>query len=313
MKPTFVTLTQRVQKPVLVALVVALGLALGGGGAVVLSHRGPHGAPKPVPSATHIELPASVAQPGPRPFANDPPPVPAIEPETARDALAAFFQSEVDKRADAAYALITSESRRHFPSLATWETDAVDRLVPLTYQLGGERPATVDHGQAVDIDVSATHVPALDSFSGLVPGRARETWRVWREDSHWRVDPDPVNAVPVLPFDDKAEDVVRAWVTRVQACDEQGARAVQLSSLLYGPIQLGDAPCKERGSWQVGDTETFNVSPDDGAYVAAFGPGIGSWGRLVPVTGPRSHFLVAVGPLGDDWRVLGVLVDGESG
>ena len=83
--------------------------------------------------------------------------------------------------------------------------------------------------------------------------------------------------------------------------------------MLYGPIQLGDAPCKERGSWQVGDTETFNVSPDDGTYVAAFGPGIGSWGRVVPVTGPRSHFLVAVGPLGDDWRVLGVLVDGESG
>ena len=313
MTPTFDQSIRRVQKPVRVALVVALGLALGGGGALFLSHRGGEGAAKPVPSASHIDLPAYVAQPGPRAFANDPPPVPAIEPATARDALTTFFQAQLDQRADVAYALITTGSRRQFPSLATWETDAVDRLVPLTYELGVERAAQVDGGEAVDIDVNATHEPALDTFSGLVPGRARETWRVWREDNGWRVDPDPVNAVPVLPFDHKAEDVVGAWVARLQACDEDAARGLQLSSLLYGPVQLGQAPCKERGPWQVGVTAKFDASPDNGTYLAAFGPGIGSWGRIVPVKGPRSHFFVAVGPLGDDWRVLGVLVDGENG
>jgi hypothetical protein len=39
--------------------------------------------------------------------------------------------------------------------------------------------------------------------------------------------------------------------------------------------------------------------------VAAFGPEVGAWARLVPVQGPRSRFSVVVGPLGDAWRVLG--------
>ena len=99
----------------------------------------------------------------------------------------------------------------------------------------------------------------------------------------------------------------------VEACDTGGARTLQVSSLLYGPIRLGQAPCKERGSWEVGFTTRFDASPDNGTYVSAFGPGIGSWGRLVPVKGPRSHFFAAVGPLGDEWRVIGVLVDGADG
>jgi hypothetical protein len=120
-----------------------------------------------------------------------------------------------------------------------------------------------------------------------------------------------VNAVPVLPGDAGAQAVVRAWVARMQACDRTAARGLQLGSLLYGPIRLGDAPCRERGSWQVGTPASIAAASDAGTYLAAFGPGIAGWGRIVPVTGPRSHFLVAVGPLGDDWRVLGVLGAGE--
>lgn len=312
MKATSAALIGRARKPVLVTVVSGLGFALGIGGALLLS-RGGGRAAKPVPSATRVRLPESVSQPGPRPIAGDPAPVPAVEPSTARDALTNFFQAPIDKHADAAYALITADSRRRFPSLSTWQTGTVDRLLPASFELGAERPAELDHGQAVDIDVSARHTPALDTFSGLVPGRARETWRVWREDNHWRVDPEPVKAVPVLPLDQAAEDVVRGWVARMEACDDNGARTLQASPLLYGPIQLGRAPCKEPGAWKVGLTARFDAAPDNGAYVAAFGPGIGSWGRLVPVTGPRSHFFAAVGPLGDDWRVIGVLVDGAGG
>ena len=39
--------------------------------------------------------------------------------------------------------------------------------------------------------------------------------------------------------------------------------------------------------------------------MAAFGPEVGSWARLVPVQGPGTRFSVVVGPLGDAWRVLG--------
>ena len=313
MKATSAELLRRARKPVLVTTVTALGLALGVGGALVLWRDKGDGSAKPVPSAKSIHLPRSVAHPGPRPITGDPAPVPAVEPATAAEALTNFFQAQAAKQAATSYALITTDGRRHFPSLSTWETSAVDRLVPTTFVLGAEHAAEVDNGQAVDIEVNATHAPALDTFSGLVPGRAQETWRVWRENDHWRVDPEPVKAVPVLPVDQAAQDVVRAWVARMEACDTGGARSLQLSSMLYGPIQLGQAPCKEQGAWQVGSTTRFDAAPDNGTYVAAFGPGVGSWGRLVPVKGPRSHFFAAVGPLGDDWRVLGVLVDGADG
>jgi hypothetical protein len=309
---TSAALIRRARKPVLVTVVSVLGLGLGAGGARLIWRDG-RAAAKPEPSAARVRLPKSVAQPGPRPITPPPAPIPAVEPSTPREALINFFQAQIDKNADAAYALITADSRRRFPSLSTWERSAVDRLLPASFELGAERAAELDHGQAVDIDVNARHEAALDTFSGLVPGRARETWRVWREDNHWRVDPEPVKAVPVLPLDQTAEDVVRAWVARTEACDGNGARTLQVSSLLYGPIQLGQAPCKERGTWTVGFTTRFDAAPDNGAYVAAFGPGIGSWGRLVPVKGPRSHFFAAVGPLGDDWRVIGVLVDGAGG
>jgi hypothetical protein len=310
-KATSVALIRRARTPVLVTMVSGLGLALGVGGALLLWGGG--GAAAPVPSAARVRLPKSVAQPGPRPIARDAAPVPALEPSSAREALTNFFQAQIDNHADAAYALITADSRRRFPSLSTWQRGTADRLLPAGFEVGAERPAEVDHGQAVDVDVNARHAPALDTFSGLVPGRARETWRVWREDDHWRVDPEPVKAVPVLPLDQAAEDVVRGWVAHMEACDESGARTLQVSSLLYGPIQLGRAPCKEPGAWKVGLTTRFDAAPDNGAYVAAFGPGIGSWGRLVPVKGPRSHFFAAVGPMGDDWRVIGVLVDGAGG
>jgi hypothetical protein len=312
-KATSAARLRRAQKPVVITTVVVLGLALGVGGALLLWPDNGDGAAKPVPSATRVHLPRSVAQPGPRPIMGDPAPVPAVEPSTPGEALTTFLQAQIDAHAGAAYALITTDSRRRFPSLSTWETGVVDRLVPATFTLGEARVAEVDNGQAVDIDVNATHAPALDTFSGLVPGRARETWRVWRENDHWRVDPEPVRAVPVLPLDQAAHDVVRAWVARMEACDDAGARTLQVSGLLYGPIQLGRSPCKEQGAWQVGDTTRFDAAPDNGTYVAAFGPGVGSWGRLVPVKGPRSHFFAAVGPLGDDWRVIGVLVDGADG
>jgi hypothetical protein len=306
-KATFAALTRRAQKPVLVIVVIGLGLALGTGGAAIL--WGDDGEPRPVPSATNVVLPAHIDQPGPRPFIDEPVPPLATEPSTARDALVAFLQAQIDARDADAYALITAESRSRFPTLASWQTATVDRLVPLTFDISDEHAADVDRGQAVDIELDARHTPALDAFSGLVPGRARETWRVWRENDRWRVDPDPVEAAPILPLDEAAQTVVRSWVERKQACDPDGARALQLSSLLYGPLALGDTPCKERGEWRVREATRLAEASDTGAYVAAFGPGVSSWARLVPVEGPRSRFFAAVGPLGDEWRVLGVLVD----
>ena len=62
---------------------------------------------------------------------------------------------------------------------------------------------------------------------------------------------------------------------------------------------------RERGRWTVAAPEGFDAAVEPQAYVAAFGPEVGAWARLVPVQGPRSRFSVVVGPLGDAWGVLG--------
>jgi hypothetical protein len=45
--------------------------------------------------------------------------------------------------------------------------------------------------------------------------------------------------------------------------------------------------------------------------VEAYGPDVPTWTRLVPVQGPHTHFLVAMAPVGDDWRVIGATADGR--
>jgi hypothetical protein len=94
-------------------------------------------------------------------------------------------------------------------------------------------------------------------------------------------------------------------------CDRAAAAAVQGVSALIGPEDLVGAPCRERGAWMVtGPPITIDRAPDVQVLVEAYGPDVGTWTRLVPVHGPSSHFLVAVAPQGDDWRVIGVTSDG---
>ena len=103
----------------------------------------------------------------------------------------------------------------------------------------------------------------------------------------------------------RAPGAVTAWVQRLLACDRQGAAGLQAGAELYGPADLAELPCRTRGRWTVAAPEGFDAAVEPEAYVAAFGPEVGAWARLVPVQGPRTRFSVVVGPLGDAWRVLG--------
>jgi hypothetical protein len=130
-------------------------------------------------------------------------------------------------------------------------------------------------------------------------------WPASRQDGRWRVAADPVSVRAQLPGDDRAPEAVTAWVQRLLACDRQGAAGLQAGSELYGPADLAQLPCRERGRWTVAAPEGFDAAVEPEGYVAAFGPEVGSWARLVPVQGPGTRFSVVVGPLGDAWRVLG--------
>ena len=51
------------------------------------------------------------------------------------------------------------------------------------------------------------------------------------------------------------------------------------------------------------------------SFIAAFGPDLAEWARIVAVDGPRGAdggFFAVVAPVGDDWRVLGTAIGLEQ-
>ena len=124
-------------------------------------------------------------------------------------------------------------------------------------------------------------------------------------DSDVQIAAAPVSVRADLPSDRGAPEAVTSWVQRLLACDRQAAAGLQAGTDLYGPGDLAELPCKERGRWTVAAPQGFDAAVEPEAYVAAFGPEVNAWARLVPVQGPRTRFSVVVGPLGDTWRVLG--------
>ena len=184
-----------------------------------------------------------------------------------------------------AYGLLDQAGRKRYPSPARFERAQADRAAVTAVRVGRERKAGA---ATADVTVTLSHPAAIDPFAGLVPARTVEVWRASRQDGRWRVAADPVSVRADLPGDDRAPEAVTAWVQRLLGCDRQGAAGLQAGAELYGPADLAELPCQERGRWTVADPEGFDAAVEPEAYVAAFGPEVGSWARLVPVQGPRT-------------------------
>lgn len=288
--------------------VVAVGLALGVG---AMTYFGGDGKPSYRPQPPSVgQFTFSTAVPVAQPPAPDVVPALAAEPPDPASAVEAFLRPLAEGRPDLAYPLLDQSSRRALPTMASWARAQVDRAQPVTFEVGASRPSA-DRPGAFEVDVSATHRPSLDSTRGLVPGRSQSVWLVRREGDAWRVAADPVSFRPVLPPEAAATDVVQGWVGRLAACDTSGAARLQVGDNLYGPAAFVRSPCEKRGTWTAGAPIGLDRAPDPKAFLAAFGPEVGTWARLVPVEGPGTGFLAAVAPMGDGWQVMGVAVQGQ--
>jgi hypothetical protein len=276
----------------------ALGLAVGIG--ATLAVNGLRGDGDPVPSVRRLELPATPGAPAPSAGAEA-----GAEPVaagTARAAVERFLKATARGDFDGAYRLLDEPGRRRYPSAARWTRGQADRPVVTGVRVGAARPAG---RETTHVKVQLTHPAAIDPFAGLVPARTVEVWRARSEGGGWRVAAEPVSVRADLPSDRSAPDAVTAWVERLLGCDRRGAAALQAGTGLYGPADLAEAPCGRRGRWTVAAPLRFDAAVEPEPYVAAFGPEVGAWARLVPVQGPGIRFHVVVGPLGDAWRVLG--------
>jgi hypothetical protein len=277
----------------------ALGIALGVGATLVAGGPGGAGRAGRAASVQRLDLPAGAAPAAAAAEAMAPAPVPA---GSARAAVRRFLRAGAAGDHALAYGLLDRAGRRRYPTLARFTRAQADRATVTAVRVGRQRAAGAG---AVDVTVTLTHPAAIDPFAGLVPGRTVEVWRASRQDGRWRVAAGPRSVRADLPGDERAPEAVSAWVQRLLGCDRQGAAGLQAGPELYGPANLPEAPCQERGRWTVAAPEGFDAAVEPQAYVAAFGPEVGSWARLVPVQGPRTRFSVVVGPLGDAWRVLG--------
>jgi hypothetical protein len=274
-----------------------VGIAVGVGATLAVDRLG--GGEDREASVQRLDLPGTAPAPARPAAARAGAPVRA---GTARAAVQRFLRAGAAGDFAAAYGLLDEAGRRRYPSLARWTRTQADRAEVTAVRFGSQR--RVGAG-AVDVTVALTHPAAIDPFAGLVPARTVEVWRASRQGGRWRVAADARSGRADLPSDDRAAGAVTAWVQRLLGCDRRAAAALQVGPELYGPAGLAEAPCRERGRWTVAGPERFDAAVEPQAYVAAFGPEVGGWARVVGVHGPRTRFQVVVGPLGDGWRVLG--------
>jgi hypothetical protein len=283
-----------------VAVVGLVGIVVGVGATLAVHGLGRRA--ERAASVQRLDLPAGAAPAAPvAPVGAGGSQAP-VRAGSARAAVQRFLEAGAGGDFEVAYGLLDQAGRRRYPSLARFTRAQADRAEVTAVRVGRER--RVGDARA-EVTVTLSHPAAVDPFAGLVPARTVEVWRASRQDGRWRVAADPVSVRADLPSDDRAPDAVTAWVRRLLGCDRQGAAGLQAAAELYGPADLAELPCKERGRWTVAAPEGFDAAVEPEAYVAAFGPEVASWARLVPVQGPGTRFGVVVAPLGDAWRVLG--------
>lgn len=230
-----------------------------------------------------------------------------VEPASARAALEDFLGAERDGITAHSFLLLTSGDQQDVGSAAAWGSSSPDRPAPTAFTVTSEQITPGDEQISVDV----TRRPSLDQYAGFVSARATQVWHVVRDGTRWRVGAEPLTETPALPPIAGAADAAGRWAQASARCDRAATAALEGVPNLTGPEDLLGAPCSERGAWMAaGAPVTLDRAPDTESFVEAYGPDVGTWMRLVPVYGPRTHFLVAVAPLGDAWRVIGVTGDG---
>lgn len=244
----------------------------------------------------------------PAPFT---PTLPATEPASARAALSAFLDAEIADR-DAtmpgrsaeSFALLDVDTQRRLGSVAAWRQTRAARLVPAGADITAERRIDA----AAELTVAASRPPSLTPFRGLVAARTTEVWRVERSEAGWRIAGGrPVSSEPQLPSETAAVASAQRWIDSASSCDAVAARSHQLDELLLGVASLATESCAAGAGWRAGDLVAVDGLTDITALVSAYGSGVVDWARAVTVTKADQQIVVVLGPVGDEWRVMGLL------
>jgi hypothetical protein len=216
---------------------------------------------------------------------------------TPADAVTALLSAEQRGEHGTSYLLLSAKGRTQYPTEARWA------------RRRGQLPAItgfdVAAGARDTAVASVSHEPALDAFHGLTPAKERETWAVRKVSGGWLVDPDP-RFEPVLPDEGKARDAAAAWADAVARCDQPQATSLQAADPLFGTPAEAARLCGSSGAVVVGAVGSLPEGPVSEDIVGQYSTDAFTWARVVPVNAPTT-FRVVLAPLGETWKVLGIL------
>lgn len=217
-------------------------------------------------------------------------PAPSLE-----NGVQQFLEAEQRNDRLVSFALLAPSARTEYADAVSWADERQQTPAITTFRLEDSD----DERQSAIVE----HRPGLDPFVGLTPARERLTWRGERFEGGWLLEAEPERTL-LLPPDDRARAAVTMWAEAVQACDRDRARTLQAVETLFGSptAQL----CRVPGNVVVAPLQTLVDGPATTDIVGQYGPDALSWARSVAISAPVA-LTVVVAPIGDEWKVLGLL------
>jgi hypothetical protein len=229
---------------------------------------------------------------------------PAAAAPTPQDALEQFLGAETRRDYAASYGALSAADRDEIGSPAEWAA-AHGELPKLTgFAVGAVRA----DAERAEVDAEVTFESTLDETRGLVPARAHAVWIARPEDGGWRVAHSESHLMPEYPDDQGATSAAEAWVTARRSC----ATPREYDGGLIGGARVVDTLCDAPGSIRIGGVAPLESDAGVEPFLAAFGPEVLSWARVVPVTSPVP-IAVVLAPVADRWLVIGTLEASSGG
>lgn len=213
-------------------------------------------------------------------------------------AVEQFLTAEAAGDFATSYGLLSAADRRALGSPAEWTT-AHGHLPRITaYTLGAvdAGPARAEVAAGVELEAE------LDEIVGLVPAKADATWVAGAEDGGWRVAFAESTLVPRYPPEEDARAAVADWVAARREC----RHGDEYAGGLLGSPDLARGLCRTKGEIELGAVAPLDPGSGAQPFLAAFGPEVFSWARVVPVAAP-GPLEVVLAPVGERWLVLGVV------
>ncbi len=276
-------------KRLLAALVTGTLLLAGGcqRGSDAPDPRLEEGASTTTPAAAAVSVP-------------DPQPTPRAH---LADAVRDLLEAELKGDRAASFVLLSRSSRVEYKDVADWTGRRQELPAVTGFRIDADSEG--DKGdRAGKVLAIVEHTPGLDPFTGLSAAREEQTFTGQRDGKGWLVDADP-EANPILPPDAEAAVAASAWVTAVQACDEQKANGLQAIATLYGSSDGAVGLCGKAGSVTVGAVSRLAPGFASADIVAQYTTDALLWTRVVRVESPAA-FGVVLAPIGTQWKVLGL-------